>query len=276
MSNERIETATASTPADGQGATASAVRLAGRLFPPVLFLLGVLAFWEIAIKSFQVPPYVFPSPSLAFSILFDRWDAIFAMAIISFRTTVFGFFGGIGLGLFLGIVIGSSRRIYDTVYPALIGFHAIPVVALVPLFVVWFGVGIHIGVMTAIVVAFFPVTIIVATAVAASSPELDDVLRSLGARKLDVMLKVSLPRAMPEFFSSIKIAITGAFIGTIVAETIAANSGLGYLMVVATNNLDSPLAIAGLLVLSAMGIAFYCIALLVEKRITGWAYRRAD
>lgn len=249
--------------------------LVRQVIPAILFMLAVFGLWELMVIGLNVPPYVLPAPSLAFSVLFGRFDPILAMALVSLQTTIFGFFGGISLGLVLGILIGSSRKVYDTVFPGLVGFNAIPVVALIPLFVIWFGIGSHIGVITAIIISFFPVTVIVATAVAASSPELEDVLRSLGASKLTIMIKVAVPRAMPDFFSSIKIAITGAFIGTIVAETIAGNSGIGYLMVVATNNLDSPLAIAGLLVLSAMGVSFYCIALLVEKQVTGWAYRRA-
>lgn len=244
--------------------------------PAFLFMVAVFGLWELMVIGLNVPPYILPAPSLAISILIDRHVPILAMAAISLQTTIFGFFGGVTLGLVLGILIGSSRKVYETVFPGLVGFNAIPVVALIPLFVVWFGIGSHIGVITAIIISFFPVTVIVATAVAASSPEMEDVLRSLGASKLTVMRKVSVPSAMPDFFSSIKIAITGAFIGTIVAETIASNAGIGYLMVVATNNLDSPLAIAGLLVLSAMGVSFYCIALFVEKQVTGWAYRRAN
>jgi NitT/TauT family transport system permease protein len=160
------------------------------------------------------------------------------------------------------------------IYPTLIGSHAIPSVALIPLFVIWFGAGPHIAVLMATIVCFFPVTVIVSTAIAASSPELDDVLRSLGARKIDVLLKVSIPRALPQFFGSIKLAITGALIGTIVAETIAANTGIGYVMVVATNRLDGPLAFAGLAVLSALGVTLYVISVFVERRLTGWAYRR--
>ena len=93
---------------------------------------------------------------------------------------------------------------------------------------------------------------IVATAIATSSPELDDVLRSLGARKIDVLMKVSIPQALPQFFGSIKLAIAGAFIGTIVAET-SRHSGIGYVMVMATNNMDGPLAYAGLAVLADHG-----------------------
>lgn len=247
-----------------------------KIVPPALFVLFVLACWEIAVRSFDISPWVLPAPSEAFSILVQRFDPISQMALATLRSTLVGFAFGAGLGLVLGIVIGSSRTVYQTVYPSLVGFNAIPAIALIPVFLLWFGAGPHIAVLSAIVVCFFPVTVVVSTAVAAASPELNDVLRSLGASRLDVMRKVALPRAMPEFFSSIKLAITGAFIGTIIAETVAANTGIGYLMIVATNNLNVPLAFAGLLVLAAMGIGLYAVSLLVEKRLTGWVYRKAD
>jgi NitT/TauT family transport system permease protein len=260
----------------GAGIVEQARATAGRIVPPALFILAILACWEIAVRTFEISPWVLPAPSDAFAILVQRFEPISQMALATLRSTLIGFAFGTGLGLLLGVVIGSSRAIYQTVYPSLVGFNAIPAIALIPVFLLWFGAGPHIAVMSAIVVCFFPVTVVVSTAVAAASPELNDVLRSLGASRIDVMRKVALPRAMPEFFASIKLAITGAFIGTIIAETVAANTGIGYLMIVATNNLNVPLAFAGLLVLAAMGIGLYTVSLLVEKRLTGWVYRKAD
>jgi NitT/TauT family transport system permease protein len=280
--NDRVETITLTPPKaapahrTGDYLKGHAWRLGARLLPPLIFLAGTLLLWEALVHLLNIAPYVLPAPSEAFRILGLRFEPIFAMAMITLRTTLIGFFCGVSLGLTLGILIGSSRNLYSMVYPALIGFNAIPAIALIPVFIIWFGVGPHISVMTAVVVCFFPVTVVVATAVAASSPELSDVLRSLGASRTDIMLKVALPRAMPQFFSSIKLAITGAFIGTIVAETVASNTGIGYLMIVASNNMDVPLAFAGLFVLAAMGVALYTTSLFLEKRLTGWAYRKAD
>ncbi len=241
---------------------------------PILFGLTALLLWEGVVWVFDLAPYVLPAPSKFLSVLVNRFDAIMVMAQQTAKATLIGFALGVSIGLAMGGIIGSSRLIYDMVYPSLIAIHAIPSVALVPLLVVWFGAGPHIAVIMAVIVSFFPVTVVLSTAIAASSPELDDVMRSLGARKIDVLLKVSIPRAMPQFFGSIKLAITGALIGTIVAETIAANAGIGYVMVVSTNRLDGPLAFAGLTVLSAMGVTLYIIATVLEKRLTGWAYRR--
>jgi NitT/TauT family transport system permease protein len=249
-------------------------RLISDLVLPLAFAVTVLLLWEGAVMALDLAPYILPAPSKFFTVLFNRFDAIMMMAQQTARSTLIGFALGVGIGLLTGGIIGSSRLVYDTVYPSLIAIHAIPSVALVPLLVVWFGAGPHIAIIMSVIVSFFPVTVIVSTAIASSSPELDDVLRSLGARKIDVLLKVSIPRAMPQFFGSIKLAITGALIGTIVAETIAANKGIGYVMVVATNRLDGTLAFAGLTVLSVMGVTLYIIAITLEKRLTGWAYRR--
>jgi NitT/TauT family transport system permease protein len=107
-------------------------------------------------------------------------------------------------------------------------------------------------------------------------PELEDVLRSLGASKLDILRKVGLPRSMPYFFASLKVAITLAFVGTVISETLASNDGIGYLMLQASSQFRVPLMFAGLGVIAIMGIATYVVFALLEARLTGWATRRQD
>ncbi|TGU09962.1 ABC transporter permease subunit, partial [bacterium M00.F.Ca.ET.156.01.1.1] len=99
------------------------------------------------------------------------------------------------------------------------GFNAIPKVALVPILVIWFGIGTVPAVLTAFLISFFPIVVNVATGLATIEPETEDVLRALGAKKMDIMLKVGIPRSMPYFFGSLKIAITLAFVGSVVSET---------------------------------------------------------
>ena len=116
----------------------------------------------------------------------------------------------------------------------------------------------------------------VATGIATVEPELRDVLRALGASKRQVIMKVGLPRAMPYFFASLKIAMTVAFVGSIVAETVGANSGIGHLMLVASSRFEVPLAFAGLIVTGIMGVGMYVICVAFEQRMTGWATRGAE
>jgi NitT/TauT family transport system permease protein len=122
-------------------------------------------------------------------------------------------------------------------------------------------------------VSFFPIAVNVATGLATIEPELLDVMRSLGATKRKILTKVGLPRAMPYFFASLKVAITLAFVGTIISETVASNKGIGYLMMAATANFDTPLVFAGLFVIAVMGIVMYALFAVIEQRTTFWAKR---
>jgi NitT/TauT family transport system permease protein len=146
-------------------------------------------------------------------------------------------------------------------------------VALVPVLVIWFGIGTVPAVLTAFLIAFFPIVVNVATGLATIEPEAEDVLRALGAKKLDIMLKVGIPRSMPYFFGSLKVAITLAFVGSVISETVAANSGLGHLMLSAQSQFNVPLVFAGLVMLAVEGIVMYALMAWLEMRMTGWAHR---
>ena len=142
--------------------------------------------------------------------------------------------------------------------------------------VIWFGIGTVPAIITAFLLSFFPILVNVATGVATVEPELRDVLRALGASRRQVIMKVGLPRAMPYFFASLKIAMTVAFVGSIVAETVAANAGIGHLMLVASSRFDVPIVFAGLIVTGLMGVGMYLICAAIEQRMTGWAMRGTD
>ncbi|RYF65191.1 MAG: ABC transporter permease, partial [Comamonadaceae bacterium] len=191
-------------------------------------------------------------------------------------TTLTGFALGVLAGIVIGVAIGSSKMAYDVAYPLLVGFSSIPKVAVVPLFVVWFGAGTVPAVLTSMVICIFPVVVNVATGLASTEPELEDVLRVLGARKRDILWNVGLPRTMPYLFASLKIAITLSFVGTVLAETVASNKGIGTVMMIASGNFDVPMVFAGLFLLAAMGVALYALSSLVERRVTGWAQRKTD
>ena len=156
-------------------------------------------------------------------------------------------------------------------YPLLVGFSSIPKVAVVPIFVLWFGAGTVPAMLTAMILCVFPIVVNVATGLATTEPELEDVMKALKASKLDILSNVGLPRTMPYFFASLKVAVTQAFVGTVIAETVASNRGIGNLMMIASSSFDVPLVFAGLLILAALGVALYVIFSLIEGRVTGWA-----
>jgi NitT/TauT family transport system permease protein len=219
---------------------------------------------------------VLPLPSQIFEVLITRWEALLPHTTQTLMTTVIGFVGGVIVGTLIGIAIGSSRLVYEAMYPLLVGFYSIPKVAVVPILVLWFGSGTVPAVITSLVICIFPVVVNVATGLATTEPELEDVLRALGASKRDILWGVGIPRSMPYLFASLKIAITLAFVGTVISETVAANRGIGNVMIIASSNIDVPLVFAGLFILAFMGIALYALFALLEQRMTGWAMRKTE
>jgi NitT/TauT family transport system permease protein len=243
---------------------------------PWLVVATIFLLWELCVQAFKIESFVLPAPSAIFAAAWEWHWAILDNAWQTFMETAIGFLFAIAFGLFAGVAIGSSSLVYDGLYPALIGFNTIPKVAVVPILVIWFGIGAVPAIITAFLLSFFPILVNVATGIATVEPELNDVLRALGASRWQVIAKVGLPRSMPYFFASLKVAITVAFVGSIVAETVAANKGIGNFMLVASSRFEVPLAFAGLMVTGAMGIGMYVIASAVERRMTGWAMRSTN
>jgi NitT/TauT family transport system permease protein len=239
-------------------------------------IIAFFLLWEFACRAFHISDIIVPRPSQVFVTLWERTSALRPHAIQTLYTTVVGFAFGILIGVFIGIVIGSSKFAYDVAYPLLIGFASIPKVAVVPIFVLWFGAGSIPAILTAMIMSLFPIVVNVATGLATTEPELEDVMRSLRATKLDILWNVGLPRTMPYFFASLKVAVTLAFVGTVISETVASNRGIGNVMMIASSNFDVPLVFAGLLILAAMGVGLYAVFSLIESRVTGWAHRKDD
>jgi NitT/TauT family transport system permease protein len=236
-------------------------------------IVGFFVVWELLCLIFNVSDIVLPRPSQILITLWTRFPAIWPHAVQTLYTTLVGFALGIVIGVLLGILIGSSRLAYDVAYPLLVGFSSIPKVAVVPIFVLWFGAGTVPAVLTAMIMCIFPIVVNVATGLAATEPELQDVMRTLRATKWEILWNIGLPRTMPYFFASLKVAATLAFVGTVISETVASNRGIGNLMMIASSSFDVPLVFAGLFILAALGVALYAGFSLVEGRVTGWAVR---
>jgi NitT/TauT family transport system permease protein len=240
---------------------------------PWMLLLAVVALWQIICTAFSVSEFIFPSPARIWEQFIEFRGEIAKHAWHTFWVTLAGFGLAIVVGVLLGFLIGSSRLAYAAIYPLMTGFNALPKAAFVPILVVWLGIGVGPAILTAFLISFFPITVNIATGLATLEPELEDVLRVLGARRWDVLVKVGLPRSMPYFFGSLKVAITLAFVGTTVSEMTASNEGIGYLLVSAGSAMQMGLAFAGLVVVGAMAMGMYELFSVLERRITGWAHR---
>jgi len=243
-----------------------------RLALPLAVFAGLVLVWEAAVPVFRIQQIVLPPPSGIVRTMAETAGPIAFHARHTLATTLIGFGAAVGLGLLLGFLIGASATANDALYPLLVGLNSIPKAAVVPMLVMWFGIGAVPAVLTAFLLAFFPVAVNVALGLATLEAELRDVLRVLGASRWQIFRKVGAPRTMPLFFASLKVAVSSAFVGSVISETVASNAGIGYLMAVAASDFNTRLAFGGLFVLAAMGILLYGIFAAIERRVTAWAY----
>ena len=161
---------------------------------PWLVILAIFLLWEGVVRAFEIESFVLPAPSAVFASAWEyRWPLL-DNAAQTLMTTAIGFAIAVAFGLVAGIAVGSSRLVYDGFYPALVGFNSIPKVAVIPILVIWFGIGTVPAIITAFLISFFPILVNVAAGIATVEPELKDVLRALGASRLQMIRKVGLPR----------------------------------------------------------------------------------
>ena len=166
---------------------------------PWLVIAGMFLVWELVVVGFDIQPFILPAPTVVAESMVKWWQPLAFNAWATLKTTVIGFLMAVAFGLALGVAIGSSVLVYRGLYPLLIAFNSVPKVAVVPILVIWFGSGFWPAVLTAFLISFFPIVVNVATGIATVEPELRDVLRALGAKPLDIIRKVGLPRAHAVF-----------------------------------------------------------------------------
>jgi NitT/TauT family transport system permease protein len=240
---------------------------------PWTFLVAFFLAWEASCRLFQVTAFVIPAPSAVVMAMVQYQKSLFNNALHTLWMTTVGFGISIIFGLLIGLLVGSSRVFYAGLNPLLIGFNSIPKVAVVPLLVIWFGVGYLPPVLTAFVISFFPIVVNIATGLATIEPETEDVMKALGASRLQIMWKVGIPRSMPYFFGALKVGITLAYVGCVIGEQNASNVGIGNLISRATADFNVPLIFASLIVLAILGVFLVVIVDVIESRTTGWAKR---
>ncbi|MCX7323258.1 MAG: ABC transporter permease [Hyphomicrobiales bacterium] len=240
---------------------------------PYVFTIAFFVLWEVACRALKVSTFVLPPPSAIWAAMVQFQGPLWRNALHTLWMTSAGFGLSVVFGILLGLIVGSSRVLYAGLNPLLVGFNSIPKVAVVPILVIWFGVGWLPPVLTAFVISFFPIVVNMATGLATIEPETEDVMKALGANRLDIMWKVGIPRSLPYLFGALKVSITLAYVGSVIGEQNASNVGLGNLITRASADFNVPLIFAALIVLAILGVFLVVIVDLVEARTTKWARR---
>lgn len=238
----------------------------------LLVFLAALCVWEAACRLLKLPEYIIPAPSAIFQAAREmglaRW---FEHLRATLEVALLGYVAAIALALPLAVAITRSPLLSRIVMPWLVVIQSTPIVAIAPIIVVSLGAGLLPRVVITTLIAFFPLVVSTALGLASVPAELVELSRSLRATTGRQYWQIRLPFAIPYIFSALKVSITLAIVGAVVAEFVAAEKGLGYLILFATSSFKVPVAFASLILLVLCSLALYAAVQLVYKRFFPWS-----
>jgi len=241
-----------------------------RLAASVLSLAAFLAAWKILTIVTGTPAYILPSPeavgeravrAIGSGILWEHAWATLAEVILGFAL-------GAATAVGVGVALGKSVLVERVLSPYIVAAQAVPVLALAPLLDIWFGGGLLARVLVCALIVFFPIAIATMVGIRSADPLLREMLRSLGASPAQLTARLEIPSALPVIFGGLRVGVTLAVIGAVVAEWVSASTGLGVLINIADQGLfDTPLMFVALAALGIIGLSFYSLVVLVERRL---------
>ncbi|WHT22452.1 ABC transporter permease [Crossiella sp. CA-258035] len=250
---------------------------AERSWRPIALLAAALACWQLVTATGLVAPYLIPSPGATLAVFAAKWGYLSEHTWVTGYETVLGFLIAAVLGVLAAVTMVYSPALEKTLYPVLVFAQVIPKIAVAPLFVVWLGFGLAPKVLVAVLIAFFPVVISMVTGLKSVGAETLDLAATMGGGPLKTFVKIRFPAALPQLFAGLKVAVTLAVTGAVVGEFVGANEGLGYVILQANGNLDTPMLFAGLILMSLIGVALFALLELAERLLLPWhVSRRAD
>ena len=237
-----------------------------------LLLVGSIALWEALVRLLGIPGFILPAPSQVAVALWRGFaSGLYVQHLAhTLLETVLGFVAGSALGLVLGTAVAMSRPVEFFFYPYIVMFQSLPKVALAPLIVVWFGLGLTSKVINAALVAFFPLLVNTMVGLRSADEERVNLMRSLAATERQIFWMLRLPTALPFVMAGLDVAMIFALIGAIVAEFVGAQAGLGMLIQSMNFNMDVSGQFSVLLILSVLGLVLNRTILLVRRRVLFW------
>jgi NitT/TauT family transport system permease protein len=237
---------------------------------PFIAVIAFLVLWSAGVRVFEIPDYLLPAPEDVIRRIARDWYVLARNASYTVQSVLSGFAAAVLVGVPLAFAVVLSRSVERVTMPFLVMSQTIPKVAIAPILVVWLGFGILPKIAIVFLIAFFP--IVVSTVVGLKSVESDmiDLVRSMGARTLKIMLRVRGPTALPQMFAGFKIAICLSVVGAIVGEFVGSDKGLGYLLLTATGTLDGTLVWSALFILIAIGIVLFAMVSKLERLAIPW------
>ncbi len=230
----------------------------------VLAVIGFIVAWQAAVMLLHVPTWLLPAPTAI-------WAEFVKQAHLLGRhvaATGAGAIGGLAIGSISGIVLAilmvHSRTLERVLMPLLVIDQSVPKLALAPIFVIWFGAGMLTRVFIAMVISFFPLVVNTVRGMTTVDPRVHDLMWTISASRWQILTKVRLPNAVPYILAGLKVAVPLSIIGAVVAEFMQADSGLGYLVLVAVGNVDTPMVFVAVVLMALLSLGLFAIMSVVE------------
>ena len=244
----------------------------------VLVFLGLLVVWQVVVKLFDVSTILVPAPTAVAGSLVDGFQdgSLMTHSVVTLKEILLGFGIAVGSALVSAVLITQFRAVERVLFPLLILTQTIPKVAMAPLLIVWFGIGISSKVLTVALIAFFPLLINAVLGFRSAAHEQVEMLRSFGASRTQVMRHLQIPSALPHIFAGLEVAVILSVTGAVVAEFVGSSEGLGYLIQASNFTLDVARTFAVIVVLSAVGIALHAAVVQLGKWLVFWTATHTD
>ncbi len=243
---------------------------------PVLILLAVLGTWEVYVYIKEIPHFILPPPSKIVVTLFEEHDRLLKHSWVTLQEMLLGFALAVSVGVPLAVLMFEFPILEKAFYPYVIGSQTVPVFAIAPLLVVWFGFGIASKVMMAAIIVFFSIVLTTLDGLKSTDPDTVDLFKILRASRWQILWKVRIPTALPFIFSGAKIGISISTIGAVIGEWVGASAGLGFLMLYANSTLEVDLVFAAIFSLTFLGLGLFAIMSLLEFWAMPWRKRQKN
>ncbi|MGI6587432.1 MAG: ABC transporter permease [Peptococcia bacterium] len=245
-----------------------------KYLPSLVFFLLLLLLWEAVVKCLGVKEYILPAPMKIGQALVQNVNLLWAHSIQTVNETLLGFVLAVITGIILAMLMGIFPIIKRTLYPLVIVSQTIPIVAVAPLLIIWFGYNLLPKVMVVALVCFFPITVSLVEGLEAVDKDMVKLLSAMGASSWQVFKTVQLPGALPSFFSGLKISATYSIMGAIIGEWLGASKGLGVFMIRSMNSFLTARVFAAIVVVSFLSLIFFGLIVILARLIMPWHYQK--
>ena len=245
----------------------------GKFAVPMAILFVVLGIWEGAVHLFEIPRYILPAPSKIVVTLFVEHSQLLRHTLVTFEEMLLGFALAVSIGIPLAVLMFEFPMLEKAFYPYIIGSQTVPVFAIAPLLVLWFGFGIASKVVMAALIVFFAIVLNTLDGLKSTDPDTVNLFRILRATRWQILWKVRMPSALPFIFSGAKIGISISTIGAVIGEWVGAKAGLGYLMLYANGQLQVSLVFAAIFCLTLLGLGLFGLMTLLERYAMPWRHQ---